>query len=138
MMKLMKMLSLLVGTTFVLNLPTVVLAELGSAIRKITAAVVQGIVDLQTAGITLDSGFTGLLLFLISQFLMWRIRRGARAVRAQVCMLAVAVASMGLLTGCSCKPAANQPAHLSGKRTSPVGTIFHYAARIIPLVLNLQ
>jgi hypothetical protein len=136
-MKLMEMLSLLVGTAFVFNLPALVLAGLGSAIRKILAVVVQNAADLQTAGLALDSGITGLLLFFVSQFLLLRIRRRARTVRALVCMLVLAIASMGLLTGCSRKPAVNQPAQPSAKQTGPVMAIIHYAARMIPLVLDV-
>ena len=99
MMKLIKMLSLVLGTAFAFNLPTLVLSELGSVIRRTMDAIAQSAVDLQAAGLTPDSGVTGMLLFCASQLMLWRIRRGAQTLKAS----AVLVAAPAIFTASSAK-----------------------------------
>ncbi len=82
----------------------------------------------------------GILVCPIALFLLWRIRRGARVMQALLCLLLLAIVSVGSLTGCggSTKVVNNPAALPSGQQAVLVTVTANSVTKSIPLVLNIQ
>jgi len=92
--------------------------------------------SVRAAGMPLPKGTGALLLAPAYLFLLWRIRKDSRKLRMLLCMLLLAVVSLGFLNACSGGSKTTQPA--PGSQTILVIATSGTTTKSTPLILELQ